>query len=146
MKLRKSSHKLWPLLLLDAFKFKVCDQFSRKVLFRRNCFNAKLEKNKKLFAQQTFLSAVDTQSLRFVFVLIFTQSFTKWFQKAAKSPFWKCLKNSRQSWARFSTARFKKSDWQLRKFVFLRLENAFSNNGLRPYLVAEKRAAYAPLS
>ena len=68
---------LHALLLLDAFKFKVCEQFSRTVLFRRNCFNAKLEKNKNLFAQQTFLSAVDTQSFRSVFHAKFCQRFLR---------------------------------------------------------------------
>ena len=63
---------LHALLLLDAFKFKVCAQFSRTELFRRNCFNAKLEKNKNLLRSK-FLSAVDTQSFRSVFTFRFSR-------------------------------------------------------------------------
>jgi hypothetical protein len=41
---------IWLALLSSKF----ATSFSRTDFFRRNCFNAKFEKNKNLFAQQTF--------------------------------------------------------------------------------------------
>ena len=122
--------------------FKVCEQFFTFRFFQRNCFNAKLEKNKNLSAQPKKTKRCFRQSLRSVF----RQSLSSVFSKLKKQIGEKLVSKITTKLSKFQQRDLKNQIGNFGSLVFLQLENALGNNVFLLGDVADQRAALSPLN